>query len=251
MKEIAKETNEWTGSNPVASVYLKRSGDERNKMMLTDQNLVVVYKGREFAFDRKSYKGLEVGYKKYLFPLIVGGILLPLSFLAMAGNDFNPFFLILFLLTGFYLLYAGWSGSPVLTVLHEPKAFDFSLFHISDNLKAFIAFANAYMLTDEKPEEHRRYIFIDIEQKLWDHFDEIDRDFAGSRIKLGAMTWDQWQREGKGKKAGKTLLMIDLFKIKTKVLYEYEKTSHELRPVVEWPVNREAISEYPNTGKDK
>ncbi len=249
MREIAKETNKWAGSNPVASVYLKRSGDERNKMMLTDRSLVVIYNGREFAFDRESCKKLEVGYKKYLFPLIVGGILLPLSFLAMAGNDFNPFFLILFLLAGFYLLYAGWSGSPVLTVVQEPKAIDFSLFHISDNLKAFIAFANAYMITNEKPEEHRRYIFIDIEKKLWDHFGEMD--FDGPKIILGAMTWDQWHRENKGKETGKILLMIDLFKIRTKVLYEYEKTSHELRPVVEWPVNREAISEYPYTGKDK
>lgn len=250
MKKNTNDINEWAGSNPVASVYLKRSGDEMNKMMLTDSGLVLVYKGKEYAFERESYKGLEVGFRKYLFPLIVGGILLPLSFLAMASNDFNPFYLVLFLLTGFYLLYAGWSGSPVLSVLHEPKDYDFPLFHISDNLKAFIAFANAYMLTAEKPEEQRRYIFIEVDPELWDHYNDTDYVFSGSRHKLEAMTWNQWQKYDK-KKNGGNIIKVDLFKIKSKVSYEYDKASHELRPIVEWPVTRAAIYEYPDSRKGK
>ncbi len=234
-------------TTPVASVYLRRSGDEKNKMMLSDEKLIVIYKGKEYIFERVLFKGLEVGYRKFLFPLIAGGILLPLSFLALATNDFNPFFLILFLLAGFYLLYAGWSGSPVLTVLYDPKPYDFPLFHISDNLKSFIAFTNAYLFGFDGPEQRRRYIYLEVDNELWKQFKMPEHNLPEKPQVLAAKTWDQWQ--GGSKVAGPRMitLEIDLFKIKTKVFYEYDTKSHELRPQVEWPVNAEAISEYNNT----
>lgn len=231
-------------NNPVASVYLRRTGDEKNKMMLSDEHLAVIYKGKEYIFERPLFKGLEVGYKKFLFPLIAGGILLPLSFLALATNDFNPFFLILFLLAGFYLLYAGWTGSPVLTVLYDPKPYDFPLFHISDNLKSFIAFTNAYLFGQDGPENQRRYIYLEVDRELWRRFTMKEYGVTEKSQVLNAKTREQWQGSSKVTGKDKVTLEIDLFKIRTKVFYEYDKKSHELRPRVEWPVNEEAISEY-------
>ncbi len=234
----------WEGGNPVATVYLRRSGDEKNKMMLLENALVVRYKGREYIFERPRFQGLEVGYRKYLLPLIAGGIILPLSFLAMATNDFNPFFLILFLLAGFYLLYAGWSGSPVLSVLYDPKPFDFTIFHISDNLKAFISFTNAFLSESMGSEEQRRYIFLVVEKDLWKRFKEPEPGLVGGPLILPAKTWEQWQRGDREVPANRVALVIDLFKIKTKVVYEYSKKNHQLEPRVEWPVNEEAVFEY-------
>lgn len=251
MAEIEENSHEWKGSNPVASVYLKQSGDEQNKMLLTDRDLVVIYRGKEYVFSHSLFNGLEVGYRKYLFPLIIGGILLPLSFLAIATHDFSPFYLILFLLTGFYLIYTGWSGSPVLSIMYEPKEFDFPLFHISDNLKAFIAFTNAYLLNSADSEERRRYLFLLADEDLEKQSGETEQDLQVPKLNLPAMTWYQWHREDQKKEDEKTVFVIDLFKIKTKVFYEYDKTTHELRPLVEWPVNPEALSEYSSSGKVK
>ncbi len=235
-------------SNPIASVFLRRSGDEKNKMLLSDQDLVVIYKGKKYVFERSLFRGLEVGFKKFLFPLIAGGILLPLSFLALATNDFNPFFLILFLLAGFYLLYAGWSGSPVLTVLYDPKPYDFPLFHISDNLRSFIEFTNARLFGREGAEERRRYIFLEVDEGIWNKFKMSEYGFSGKSQVLTAKTWDQWHSGDRVRKAKVITLMIDLFRVKTSVFYEYDKKSHALMPRVEWPVNTEAVSEYNDAG---
>ena len=139
--------------SPVAVCYLHRAEDERNRCWLTEKHLVVVFRGRKHVFALEYIKGLGFEQRRAWLPLIIGGIAAPFSLLAILLNLYNPWVLIYIFLPASLLLYLGWLPYPVLAVHDAVKPHDFRLPAVSDNLRAFVRFANRMALSDA----HRIY----------------------------------------------------------------------------------------------
>ena len=133
--------------SPVAVCYLHRSGDERNRCWLTDKHFVVVFRGRKHVFSLDHIKNIAFEQRRAWLPLIIGGIAAPFSLVAILLNLYNPWILIYVFLPALLLLYLGWLPYSVLAVHDAVKPHDFRLPAVSDNLRAFVRFANRMALS--------------------------------------------------------------------------------------------------------
>ena len=127
---------------PIAVAYLHRGGDEANRCLLTQRQLIVVLSGKPYRFERKRIKLLAFEERRAWLPLILGGIVAPFALLAIFLNLYNPWTMILLFLPALLLLYYGWYPYPVLAVHDDVKPHDFRLPFVSDNLRAFTQFVN-------------------------------------------------------------------------------------------------------------
>lgn len=64
--------------------YLAQHGDNQNMLLLMGSNLVVIFKGKRIDFPLANIKGLSVGRKRLIIPLVGGGIGTCLSWLALS-----------------------------------------------------------------------------------------------------------------------------------------------------------------------
>lgn len=102
----------------IFSCFLKKEGDQKNKIFVTSDKLIIVFKGKIQAFYRSNILKLNLAKKKLIIPLIVGGIVTSLSMLAMSmgwyDRQLNLFVTLLF----FGVLYYGFIGKEALEI-HE------------------------------------------------------------------------------------------------------------------------------------
>lgn len=123
--------------------YLGKSGDAQNMLVLYDRTLVVIFKGKRIDFPLTSIKGLTIGRKKLIIPLVIGGIGTCFSWLALSLGwyHYQTNLLMVFLFFGW--MYYGFLGKDGLE-LQEGK--DRHLFLIKANhfvLNTFLKFTKA------------------------------------------------------------------------------------------------------------
>ena len=132
---------------PVAVCYLHRADDKHNRCWLTAKHLVVVFRGRKHAFELGHIQRIALEQRRAWLPLIIGGIVAPLSLIALLLNLYDPWVLLYIFLPSLLLLYLGWLPYSVMAVHDAVKPHDFRLPSVSSNLRAFIRFANRMALT--------------------------------------------------------------------------------------------------------
>ncbi len=129
----------------VAVCYLQKANDEANKVILTNERLVVVYLGKHNYYQQEHILAITFSQRRSMAPLIVGGIIAPLSFLAIFNNLFPPWPLMVVFFLSVLSFYFGWLGHIAFTI-EEPKAsHDFIIKTKSKNLEAFVDFTLKYM----------------------------------------------------------------------------------------------------------
>ncbi len=141
--EALQHPNQQTTQRPIlAQTYLSKQGDRGNSLLLSDQSLQVYYhnKGRAFGLEYVQYLALE--HRKLWLPLIGGGILASLCFLALLKTFSMPYQLLTGAAVGLLGVWWGYMGTMALVVYEQRHHTDFLVRYPSDTLPVFIAFAN-------------------------------------------------------------------------------------------------------------
>ncbi|MTI22168.1 hypothetical protein E1176_14145 [Fulvivirga sp. RKSG066] len=134
----------------IATSYIARLGDEKNRCFLSKKSLFIKYKGRLEQFDLSDIQELNFKHKLLLLPLILGGILAPFALLALLKDLGNPWLLLSGMVLGILLIYYGYDGTPTLSIATKVKEFDFFIKKPTPNLLAFSKYARQIFTFGEK-----------------------------------------------------------------------------------------------------
>ncbi|MEP2770859.1 MAG: hypothetical protein ABJH05_01835 [Fulvivirga sp.] len=134
----------------IATSYIARLGDEKNKCFLSKSTLFIRYRGRLERYELSAIKDIQFKHKLLLFPMIAGGVVAPLSALALLNDYGNPWALLTMLVIGLLTLYYGYEGSPTITITTAVKDYDYFISRPTPNLFAFAKYARQLYKFDDK-----------------------------------------------------------------------------------------------------
>ncbi len=116
--------------------------DEKNRVFLTDESLVIKRKGKNTSFERSSISAVAIRNRRYLIPVIAGGIMAPLAIAALIGGIGQPWILFMLMLSGVFLFYHGIQGGPALTVFTSVKDYDTFIPMVTASLRSFVSYVS-------------------------------------------------------------------------------------------------------------
>ncbi len=222
-----------------AFVYLLAEGDEKNKMMISDDQLIVIRKGKRDIFPLDKITAIKPDNKKLLLPLILGGVIVPFAFLSFFANLFHPWFHLILILLGMYLFYEGWSGRVACTILlgHGNER-HFYLPSISHNLRAFMDYVNSLK---SEASELGHLLFFEVEEKSMDELFSTDETRKKSPFfPWFGYTFPQYKAFNK---AGQThqFIVIDPSRAGREIKFEYNQSTKQMHPKLGGPIRKEAL----------
>jgi hypothetical protein len=216
-----------------AVVFLYRSGNQKNKIILFENYLLVIYRGNKNAFRLEDLDKLYFTRHKILIPIVVGGIISSFSLIAIFVSYYSPLLVISILITGLLVLYLGYNGEDVLVIDLKVKQEFYPLRKVTDNLNAFVHFTNNFLKAGKN--SFRWHIFLPVETMT-----KITKEEG---YPVQAFTYEQ-MREQKSKfaqKNDKTFVALDPFQLKSEVRFEKLAGKKELYPMIYGAINQEAI----------
>ena len=229
-------------SSTKAVVFLHKLNDNKNRILLTSDDLIIIRKSKAHFYKLGDIKSLAFHERRLLLPLVAGGILTPLGIVAMFGNYFNPYLVVLLILTGIYLLYEGLNDRWSLTVHGFSNEENFPLFFVSDNLRAFVDFVNGHLPHANDQVRNQGYIYLVLPLDLWNAYLSEDSFDLGSSSQK-AYTWQQWVKSGRDHDHGGVALTLDPLLAPLRIEYHYDQDSGVLRPHVYGNVPKGAVVE--------
>ncbi len=96
--------------------FLAKNGDTKNQIVIRSSSITVYYKGNREDFGYGELKGIRVGRKKLIIPLVLGGIGTSFSMLALMLGWYHYELNLLAVFLFFMWMYYGFSGSDALAV---------------------------------------------------------------------------------------------------------------------------------------
>lgn len=133
-----------------AICFLKKDGDMRNCVYFSLDELTITIKGRSHKTPLSQVKSITLGTRKLLGPIVAGGIIFPLSSLAMIGNFGNTFFYMMILsILGIFLLIFGFNGSPAISVITSGGTHHYFIPRMGINIENFISYFNSGRYLDD------------------------------------------------------------------------------------------------------
>lgn len=233
----------------LAFCYLQQADDEKNKCLFTSERFIVIYRGKVSRFTLEEIKEITFNQRRWLLPLIAGGIAGSFTLLAIFLNLYNPMPLFILFLVSFFAFYYGWQQHPVLTVTDKVKEHDFPLKYISSNLKAFIHFVNHHL-------QHKHEMIYHVTRaEDWEQARK-DKIYKPASLEIAkfihAATHEQLPRLIQSgiftPEHHWILLTIDPLKVQTEIRYEpggdvpgLKSRPHELFPHIYGSLNLDAI----------
>jgi len=227
--------------NHIAICYFYRDGDEKNKCELTDQRLFVRKRKLLRDFPLETVKGIAINQRKLLIPIIFSGIFTPLIVVGFFQGYFHPVIAVLFIITGIFTFYFGWIGQQVMTVNHMGGHTDFNMEYATQNILAFIEFANQY-IQNETPELRSLYALID--KKDDQSLEALKLNVLKSKPDLYSYSQLKELLVDQSGSVDFIIMAIDPLKAGTEIKYELSKNEHTLKPVIKGNINRDAILGY-------
>ncbi len=219
-------------NSPIAIYYLLEEGDERNRCWLTQEYFFVQQRGKLRRFDLERVQYLAVEQRRWWFPVVAGGILAPLSLLAILLNLYNPWWLISLLVGSMLLWYWGASKHEVLSVHQPHHRQDIALTMVTPNLRAFVNFVNRFLRQGLLP------LYVKAEPEAW----QEARQSGSYRPKIlkekgfiPVYTAEKAKTEGRW-------LFIDPLKVASPIRYENE--GDQLVPRIYGSIPLTAISSH-------
>lgn len=226
----------------IAIAYLQQDEDRDNKCTLTSQRLVVIHRGTVNSFERHHIKSLDFSKRRIMLPLVSGGIMAPLSLIAIFLNLYNPWPLMFVFFLGLALFYLGWQQHPVLTVRDSVKEHDFFLQEVTPNLYAFVSFARQVIFQGSS------LMFYPVLLEEWEKVKNKEV-FAPEALKkknflrlMNSKQLVRWRQQKRNKVAAYAILHIDPLKVKASIRYETtERGAPELYAHVYGAIEWDAI----------
>ncbi|HNP19330.1 MAG TPA: hypothetical protein PKL31_12905 [Fulvivirga sp.] len=124
----------------IAKCYVDRDGDEKNVCYLSKTSLHLNINNRLSSFFVQWITDITLKRKKYLMPIVIGGIVAPLAALGLFQYYLNPWLMMGILLIALLSIYYGYEGGLALCIVTPIKEYDFFIKTATPNLKAFLAY---------------------------------------------------------------------------------------------------------------
>ena len=212
-----------------AFVYLLSEGDDKNKLFISDEKLLIIRKNQRKTIVLRTLAGLNIDSKKQLLPLILGGIITPFAFLSYFVNLFMPWIHLISVMVGLLLFYLGWVGKSALIL--KFKNGDELLYYlpsISKNLTAFIDFVNAILMQTQST-KFADLIYFEIAENDTDAFFGKDEVKEKRIFPIFGYTQDQLRNI---KKSTKNIVAINPLKIGRELKFSYDLKTNQMRPIL-------------------
>lgn len=116
--------------------------DDGGYMELTDSRLIIFEDWKRKQLPLSQVKKADISFKRLIAPIIIGGIISPLGFVAAFGNTFSFWFSMAFFLIGILLFYYGMQGSYQVSVELEGHHFKFFVDEKNEDIESFIDHLN-------------------------------------------------------------------------------------------------------------
>lgn len=240
-----------------AICYLHQINDERNKCLLTGKHLVVIRQGKTYRFLLTDILNITFDHRRLMLPLVAGGIATPFSLLAMFTQVTDPWLMLPLFFMGLFAVYWGWLGYPALIVQDSTREHDFPLKYISQNLRAFTAFANNF-IRKQKNRGESLFIYHIADLSIWEQARQSQQEYAPASLeKEGFIHASDAQQLAFVRNSGlftadKTwvVLTIDPLKVNVEIRYEpgarlpgmrEAPSQHSLFPHIYGPLNLDAV----------
>ncbi|MGB3179835.1 MAG: hypothetical protein WBB45_00485 [Cyclobacteriaceae bacterium] len=166
--QITEELSWQEGETGLAKLSLLKEGDDRNRLLFTNQRLIVFRHGKLSTYDRSRLSHISLGHKKLLGPLIGGGIAGGLTLFAIFKGIAASSLAIILLIICAYLFYLGISGSPALIIYQgagRNAASDIILIpRGGEGVQGFIGYVNRQLIVREEQDMH-----LTVDQNAWEH----------------------------------------------------------------------------------
>ena len=139
-------------TNPAvkAICFLKEDGDLRNCAYFTEELLTIIIKGRSHQTAMDQVKRLSLGTRKMLGPIVSGGIVFPLSMVAIFGDFGNSFFMMMIAIASLLLFMYGFGGSPAITINTPAGTHHYFIPRSGHNIEKFIKYFNSKEYLEEE-----------------------------------------------------------------------------------------------------
>ena len=219
-----------------AFVYLLSNGDEKNKILVSNELMLIIRGGNRKTFQLKEISSLRTENKKLLFPLILGGIITPFAFLSYFVNIFMPWFHLISILAGILLFYIGWAGRLALTIVYKNgDELHYYLPSISKNLFAFIEYVNSF-LKGELQQKKSQYLFFIIQKEHINILINNDSTVSENIFPLYGFTYDQFKLQNMIPETHE-LVILNPEKTGREIKFVYDINTSKMRPMLDGPVS--------------
>lgn len=224
-----------------AIVYLLSEGDNKNKVLISDDQLLIIRKNKKQHLDLKMLSTLKSENKKMLFPLILGGIITPFAFLSYFVNLFHPWIHLLSIMSGLFLFYIGWIGKSAFSIVFKNgDELNYYLPSISNYLQAFIDFVNT-LLKESYDSGMQNLLFFEVEINHEGLLIEKDNKVKNEELfPLFGFTYNQLKNAGKSIYKNK-IIAINPTAAGREIKFSFDQNKNELRPKLEGPVLEDSI----------
>lgn len=237
------------GHTPIAICYLLIDGDERNKCLLYQDEFRIVKDGREHVYSTQSGINFHFTHKKWMFPFVIGWIVLCASLLFIFRNQFNPWISLTILISSVFAIYVGWEGSEMLNVNAGPVTHSFPVKKATNNLKLFVRFVQNYLSSQEN-DQRQLVIYHIAKNESWIS-QESDSAYSHESLSeegfihcsLSNQLPDTFNKYFAAEK-DLTLLAINPLMLISPLKLEKATHQDQLFPHVYGPINKEAIISF-------
>lgn len=220
---------EHTDNEIIAFVYLLKEGNRKNMCLVDSTTLILISGGKKKTFSLQEIRRLSFTHKLLLLPIVLGGSFGPFFFIALLSGHFPPIVSLLGFLASILFLYLGFSGRQALKVETLNDVHETFLSGVSENIRSFVDFVNAFIKKDPK-ENHQFTFYLPMSQNEKENL----RTTGSWKLHAdGIFGYDfQTFTDKKQKEPGfdpKRFLKIDLRKENIQVRYKKDN-SGSLRP---------------------
>ena len=139
----------FVDNEPIIAQCPLDTGSSTRLCLLSYEKLIVKERKRTHTFELAEVQNIEIKKKLLLLPLISGGVLAPLSLIAIFNDLLNLWVMLLAFMIGVLLIYYGVEGRFSLSILTNLKEYDFFINSPNKNIKAFIQFVLKRILNRE------------------------------------------------------------------------------------------------------
>jgi len=155
---------------PLAMSFMQQATNHKRKVFLTSKQLYIYHDGRLKAIEIENIKMLGFGFERLTLPLVLGGIVSPLSALALYAGVMSMWLNLFLFFGGILCFYLGWLGTQTFMVYTPIKTYSFAVNHISQNLKAFVRFANRHLrqLHNQQENPTTELLFYMLPKAQWE-----------------------------------------------------------------------------------
>ncbi|MEQ8245697.1 hypothetical protein [Fulvivirga sp.] len=133
----------------IAKCFLDKEGDDKNISYLTSTSLHVILNNKTYSFFNYWIKNIGFKQKKFLIPIVLGGIAGPLAALGLFQYYLNHWVMLSIMMAAIFSIYYGIEGGLALCIETPIKEYDLFIKKTTPQLKAFIAFVSSSLSGNE------------------------------------------------------------------------------------------------------